>query len=185
MTRALTLRPTEPDAEFAALADDLRNAWAVPVERFEDAWLRADDTLPASLDGLDLGAAMIAMAEAAMIDFRPEVRLLGVEVLRWLRDGHGITLDRWLGLSEGGRGAFRETIQIAERNAALRHIARLPAYDGLSPTAASRLLRTRWVRWSHAQHERDDEAQTFARLKRDGNKPLHAQTIRKILARET
>ena len=181
----LTQRPVEKDAEFEVLARDLRNAWAVPVERFEDAFGRADDPMPHSLEGLDLGTAMIAMAETALLDIRPEVRLLGVEVLRWLRDGQGVALDRWLGLSEAGRGAFRETIVRAERDAALRYVARLPAYDGLSPRAASRLLRARWIRWSHAQHERDQEGETFARLDRAGHAPLHDETIRKILARET
>ena len=185
MTGALTQRPVGPDAEFDALACQLRDAWAVPRERFEDTCVRADNALPTALEGLDLGTAMLGAAEAAMMDLRPEVRSVGVEMLRWLRDGRGVSLDRWLGLSEAGRGQFRETIQIAERNAALRHIARLPIYVGLNPTAASRLLRTRWVRWSHAQHERDDEAQTFARLDHAGHAPLHDETIRKILARET
>ena len=184
MTGALTQRPVEKDAEFEVLARDLRGKWALPPERFEDALRRADNPMPAGLEGIDLGTAMIAMAETALLDIRPEVRLLGVEVLRWLRDGRGITLDKWLGLSDAGRGQFRETIQVTQRNVALRYVARLPAYDGLSPTAASKLLRARWQTWSHARHERDEEGQTFARLARAGHEPLHDETIRKILARE-
>lgn len=184
--------PVDPtDAEAAAEAAsfngphaDLCEAWAGPPEPFESQLARMGDPMPDRLEGLDLGRAVLGMAEAAMLDNRPEVRRLGVDVLCWLRDGAGITLDRWLGLSEGGRGAFRETVELAERNAALRFVARLPTYSGLSHTAAASLLATRWTRWCAVRHERDAEAQTFARLARAGHTPLHAETIRRILARE-
>lgn len=192
-TETARLIPTDPtDADAAAEAAsfngphaDLCRAWAGPPEPIESQLARMGDPMPDRLEGLDLGRAVLGVAEAAMLDNRPEVRRLGVEMAFWLRDGAGITLDRWLGLSEGGRGAFRETVEIAERNAALRFIARLPAYAGLSPTAAASLLATRWTRWGAVRHERDAEAQTFARLARAGHAPLHHETIRKILTRET
>lgn len=192
-TDTARLIPTDPtDTEAAAEAAefngphaDLCRAWAGPMEPIESQLARMGDPMPDCLEGLDLGRAVLGMAEAAMLDYRPEVRRLGVDLLFWLRDGSGITLDRWLGLSEGGRGAFRETVSLAERNAALRFIARLPAYAGLSPSAAATLLATRWKRWGAVRHERDAEGQTFARLASAGHAPLHHETIRRILTRET
>ena len=175
---------TEEDDGLSGPYTDILQAWAGPPEPFESQLARCNDPMPDSLEGLDLGRAVLGMAEAAMMDYRPEVRRLGVEVLFWLRDGTGVGLDRWLGLSEGGRGAFRETVNLAERNAALRFVARLPAYSGLSHTAAARLLETRWKRWGAVRHERDAEGKTFARLARAGHAPLHHETIRQILARE-
>lgn len=188
--RIIPTDPTDTEAAVEAASfngphADLCKAWAGPPEPFTSQLARMGDPMPDALDGLDLGRAVLGMAEAAMLDNRPEVRRLGVEVLFWLRDGAGISLDRWLGLSEGGRGAFRETVELAERNAALRFIARLPTYSGLSHTAAASLLATRWTRWYAVRHERDAEGQTFARLARAGHTPLHAETVRKILARET
>lgn len=187
--RIIPVDPTDTEAaakatEFNGPHADLCRAWAGPPEPIERQLARMGDQMPDALDGLDLGRAVLGMAEAAMLDNRPEVRRLGVDVLFWLRDGARISLDRWLGLSEGGRGAFRETVEIAERNAALRFVARLPRYADLPPKAAARLIASRWTRWGTARHERDEEGQTFALLDRAGHKALHYETIRKIITRE-
>ncbi len=163
---------------------DLQRAWAGPPEPLDRQIARSGDPMPEALEGVELYRALLGAAEAAMLDWRPEVRRVGVDLILWMRDGQGVTLDKWLGLSEAGRLGFRDTARRAERDAALRFIARLPSYADMSTTNVARLLQLRWARWAAAPHERDAEGQTFARLARAGHEPLHHETIRKILARQ-
>lgn len=164
---------------------DLRATWAGPFEPIESQMARADHPLPNSLEGVDRARALLGASEACVLDWRPEVRQIGLEIVYWLRDGRGTSLDRWLGITEIGRGSMWEAIAIHERNALLRQIAKGEPYRNMSTTSVAGLLRQRWVRWTNSPRlEKDPETRAFARLTALGYDPLHRETIRKALVRE-
>lgn len=155
-----------------------------PPEPFEQVLKQIDDPVPETSLGLEAMHSLWEAAEWLAMAPYPKARAIGRDLAQWVKDGEGVSLQKWLGLSEGGRASARDAHRIAERNAALRYVARLPPYADLSATAAARLIVTRWTRWGAARHERDAEGQTFALLDRAGHKVLHAETIRKIITRE-
>ncbi|ULB08433.1 hypothetical protein ORIO_00560 [Cereibacter azotoformans] len=102
-----------------------------------------------------VGRAMVGMAEGVQLSPHRDVREIAQLVLQWFAEDAGRyeDLGAAIGLRPNRGSSISYRVRLAERDAALGALGRLPPYDALSPSQAAaeirrdlkRYLTTRWA----------------------------------------